>query len=102
MVKIETIEEMAWSSGAALQEPSELRTAAQVLACSLPPIHSKKLEGLIDRASRWLVRFQKGILEGSTEGDDGREERRVGDAGEAGEEGGSECPATCTSGDRRA
>lgn len=32
--------------------------------------------------SRWLVRFQKGILEGWTEGDDGREERRVGEEGE--------------------
>lgn len=49
------------------------------------------------------MRFQKGILEGRTEGDDGREEKRVGDVGEGGGKGGSsECPTTCTSGHRRA
>lgn len=52
------------------------------LPLALPPIHSEKSEGRMSRASRWLVRFQKGILEGGTEGDDGREERRVGVVGE--------------------
>lgn len=47
---------------------------------SLPLPHSKEEpEERMGEVSRWLVRFQKGILEGRTEGDDGREERRVDD-----------------------
>lgn len=50
---------------------------------ALPPLHSKEEpEERMGEVSRWLVRFQKGILEGWTEGDDGRDGRRVGEEGE--------------------